>query len=172
MTTISIVFRVGGWRWWNFEAIVLLLFFFWWFFCRLVVSHSNHHGSIWSTHTCGFFWRETFIGEWHFANGAQIWQKEDRFGKFWWNQVSISSMFFGHVFRTRVIFSSYILAKRHFCTKKHAQKKLMKFTQGDMGSISSTLYSFYTRRSQKHKRHWWLNLYILRFRDLWHKSWT
>jgi hypothetical protein len=42
--------------------------------------------------------------------------------------VSISSTLFARVFRTKALFSCYVLAKKDFCTKNARKKTLMKLT--------------------------------------------
>jgi len=43
-----------------------------------------------------------------------------------WQPGEISSKFYVRVFCTKVLFSSYVLAKKHFRTKKRVHKMLMK----------------------------------------------
>jgi len=58
-------------------------------------------------------------------------------------QVSISSTFYAHVFHTKVLFSSYVLAKRSLSNEKGAHKMLIKLTaEGNFTNILQTAFPY------------------------------
>jgi len=81
-------------------------------------------------------------------------------------QVSISSTFYTCIFHTKVLFSSYVLAKKALSYEKLERKMLMKLTTGvNFTKILPTAFSIEDPKSTK--KHCWLDLTVFFcFRDL------